>query len=515
MQPVLDEKTILAALKDPRAALAALEKYEAEKKLIDFMQLMWHILEPGREMVINWPLEAICECLEAVTHGDLDGRGLLMNVPPGFTKSLSTNVFWPAWEWGPMDLPWMRYISASYSEKLTIRDNRKCRTLINSQEYQENWGDRFELLGDQNEKVKFENTHRGWKMATSCGGYVMGERGDRVIIDDPNNTKSSESEPIQDQVLQWFTETVPTRINDPKKSVIIVIMQRTHERDVSGHILANELDYEHLMIPMEFEPERKCTIMCGDLMWEDPRTEMNELACPERFPYDYLENNLKPTLRSWGGEYAVAGQLQQRPQPRGGGMFQRADFTILDEMPASAKIVKTVRGWDLAGTKGKRSPWTAGVKMARAADGTIYIQNAIRKQGTPGEVEDMLANAAEVDTINAWISIPQDPGQAGLAQKRALAGKLHGYRLHFSPESGEKEMRARPLASQSEAGNLYLIAGSWNDTFIRELCDFPRGQFKDQVDAASRAYALLMPRKRDDEGVGAPVAVRTDLRNVE
>ncbi len=509
--PALDEAAILSSIKDPRAALAAIEKYEAEQKLLNFMIMMWHVLEPGRELILNWPLEAICECLEAVTHGELDGRGLLMNVPPGFTKSLSTNVFWPAWEWGPKDLPWMRYISASYSEKLTIRDNRKCRTLIGSKEYQDNWGDRFELQGDQNEKVKFENNHRGWKMATSCGGYVMGERGDRVIIDDPNNTKSSESEPIQDAILQWFTEVVPTRINDPQKSVIIIIMQRTHERDVSGHILANELDYEHLMIPMEFEEDRKCTIMCNGLMWEDPRTKDGELACPERFTKEYLNNSLKPTLRSWGGEYAIAGQLQQRPQPRGGGMFHRDDFTILPEMPATAKIVKTTRGWDLAGTKGKRSPWTVGVKMSRAADGRIFIQNSLRKQGTPGEVEDMLLEMAMVDTINTWISCPQDPGQAGLAQKRALAAKLHGYRVHFSPESGQKEMRARPLASQAEAGNLYLIEGSWNDTFIRELCDFPRGQFKDQVDAASRAYAHLMPRKQDSEGLVGPQTVKSDL----
>ncbi len=507
----LDEMALLSSIKDPRAAIAAIDKYEAERRLINFMSLTWPVLEPGRELIINWPLEAICECLEAVTAGELNGKGLLMNVPPGFTKSLSTNVFWPAWEWGPRNLPWLRYVSASYSERVTIRDNRKCRILLGSEDYQANWGDRFQLLGDQNEKVKFENDARGFKMATSAGGYVMGERGDRFIIDDPNNTKASDSEATLDSTLQWFTEVVPTRVNDPMKSTIIVIMQRVHERDVSGHILAAELNYEHLMIPMEFEAERKCMIMCNGLMWEDPRTEDGELAAPDRFPKEYIEDTLKPTLRSWGGEYAVAGQLQQRPQPRGGGMFQKDDMTIIPEMPAGARIVKTVRGWDLAGTKGKKSPWTAGVKMSRSADGKIYIENVIRFQGTPGEVEEKLREIAEVDLLHTWTSIPQDPGQAGLAQKRALAGKLHGYKFHFSPESGEKEMRARPLASQAEAGNLYLIAGSWNDTFIKEVTDFPRGQFKDQVDAASRAYALLMPRRQESEGIAGPSTVKTEL----
>lgn len=506
----IDEKKLLQAIKDPRAALAALERFEAEDHLIDFMALMWHILEPGREFIRTWPLEAICDCLEAVTRGDMKGKGLLMNVPPGFTKSLTTNVFWPAWEWGPKNMPWLRYVSASYSERLTIRDNRKCRILLGSDVYQEYWGDRFALLGDQNEKVKFENNHRGFKMATSVGGYVMGERGDRFIIDDPNNTKSADSEVTQDSILQWFTEVVPTRINDPEKSTIICIMQRVHERDVSGHILANELDYVHLLIPMEFEEDRKCTIFMDGLMWEDPRTEPNELACPERFSRRYLENNLKPTLRSWGGEYAVAGQLQQRPRPRGGGMFQKDDLKIIKEMPTGLKIIKTVRGWDLAGTKKKRSPWTAGVKMCRAADGRIFIQNVVRRRETPGGVEDLLAAMAEADGLNTFISIPQDPGQAGLSQKRALAALLHGSKVHFSAESGEKQMRARPLASQAEAGNIHLIEGPWNDTFIKEMMDFPRGTFKDQVDAASRAYSYLVPRRQEREGIAAPVIITAD-----
>lgn len=494
----LDAQHILKTIKDPRAAVAAIEKYEAEERLIDFIEPMWPVLEPGRPFVRGWVIEAICEGLEAVTRGDLDGRGLLINVPPGMMKSMTVNVFWPAWEWGPKNMAWLRYLSLSYSEGVTIRDNRKCRTLMGSEEYQQHWGDRFSFMGDQNEKMKFENDKRGYKQAASMLGQVMGERADRILIDDPNNTKASDSEAKLDQVLQVFTEVIPTRVNDPKKTVTIVIMQRTNERDVSGHILAHALDYYHLMIPMEFEPDRKCVVAVGDWLFEDPRTQEGELCFPERFDRRAVDK-LKKELSTEGGNYAVSGQLQQRPSPRGGGMFKKDDITILPELPPGVVIVKEVRGWDLAGSKKKKSPFTAGVRMVRLSDRRIIVMNVKRKKGSTGEIEDLLFNTAEADGLQCIQSIPQDPGQAGLAQKRSLAGKLGGFQVHFSPESGDKAVRASPLANQSEGGNLYLLKGSWNDSFLKELCDFPVGAFKDQVDAASRAYALLMPRRQDTD----------------
>src|SRR5262249_34997198 len=155
---------------------------------------------------------------------------LLINIPPGAMKSLTTNVFWPAWEWGPRDLAHMRYIGASYSHDLTIRDNLRCRRLIESYVYQRLWGGRFRLNDDQNAKVRFANDRTGFKLATSVGGLGTGERGDRFIIDDPHNLVDGESEAKRDSTLAWFSEVVPTRLNDPESSAIVIIMQRVHER---------------------------------------------------------------------------------------------------------------------------------------------------------------------------------------------------------------------------------------------------------------------------------------------
>lgn len=503
MTPSPDPTAILRA--DRQRVLDELDRADSQERLVDFIRLTWSILEPARQFIHGWAVDAICEHLQAVTDGSI--TKLLVNVPPGCMKSLTTNVFWPAWEWGPRNHPSYRYIGASYSEALTVRDNRRCRALIGSALYQRLWGDRFRVDPGQDAKIRFDNDAKGFKIATSVGGLGTGERGDRFIIDDPHNVKEGESELKREEVLQWFTEVVPTRVNDAGKSAIIVIMQRVHEQDVSGLILAKELGYTYLCLPMEYEPDRACSTSIG---FRDPRTLDGELLWPERFPKKYLEEDLKPSLRAWGGTYAEAGQLQQRPTPRGGGLFQRRHFQFLDHAPSPKQTAKRVRGWDLAATKDGRGAYTVGLKMSRTHDGKIVIEDVRRIRGSPGEVEQLITSCAAADGVSTQQDLPQDPGQAGKAQKAHLANSLQGYVFHFSPESGSKEDRARPLASQAEAGNVYVVRAPWNDAFLAEVSMFPNGEFKDQVDAASRAYARLISRRVNLVGA-APETIKAPL----
>jgi predicted phage terminase large subunit-like protein len=460
--------------------LAELDKADSAASLRQFIQLSWSILEPGRDFVLGWHIDAVCEHLEAVTSGDI--TRLLINVPPGCMKSLSTEVFWPAWEWGPKNMPATRYVSASYSNDLTVRDNRRCRNLIRSEWYQNLWGKNFQLTGDQNAKMRFDTNYAGFKIATSVGGLGTGERGDRFIIDDPHNIKDGESDAKRLAALLWFTETVPTRMNDPEKSAIVIIMQRVHDQDISGYILEKELGYEHLMIPMEFEPDRKCYTSIG---FEDPRTEDEELMWPERMTREVLTRDKKVM-----GAYAVASQFQQRPAPRGGGMFQREWFEVVDELPARREVV---RGWDLAATDSFKAAWTAGVKMSRCQDGFFYIEDVVRIQDTEHKVERLIKNTASQDGVTTRISGPQDPGQAGKSQAKYLIRQLAGYDVKFTTESGDKITRAKPMAAQAEAGNVKMVRGLWNDDYLDELCTFPFSKFQDQVDASSRAFSELIP----------------------
>jgi predicted phage terminase large subunit-like protein len=257
-------------------------------------------------------------------------------------------------------------------------------------------------------------------------------------------------------------------------------MQRLHERDTSGIILDRKLPYVHLCLPMRFEPDRRCVTP----IFTDPRTHDGELLFPERFAEAQV-SDLEKTLMA----YATAGQLQQRPTPRGGGMIKREWLPIVKAAPAGCRWV---RAWDLAATDEKTAAWTAGVKMGKTPDGRYVIADVRRIQGSANAVEQLLKTTASQDGVEVRGSLPQDPGQAGKSQVQYLIKQLAGFAYTATPESGDKATRAEPLAAQAEAGNVVLVEGEWNQAFIEEAETFPRGKFKDQIDAASRAFAELV-----------------------
>jgi predicted phage terminase large subunit-like protein len=401
---------------------------------------------------------------------------LLMNVPPGTMKSLLTGVIWPAWEWGPRGMPQMRFLGTAHKQDLAVRDSMKCRRLIQSPWYQALWP--MPLTSDQNAKTKFENHSTGFREAMAFTS-MTGSRGDRVILDDPLSADDANSDAELLRAELSFTEALPSRVNN-EASAIVVIMQRLHARDTSGIILDRKLPYVHLCLPMRFESDRRCVTP----IFTDPRTYDGELLFPERFSEDQVAD-LERTMLA----YATAGQLQQRPAPRGGGLFKREWFKVEKAAPAGTRWV---RAWDLAGTDKATAPFTAGVKMGKTPDGRYCIADVCRIQGTPHETERLIVATASQDGHGVKGSLPQDPGQAGKAQVQYLIKQLAGYEYTFSPESGDKETRAEPLASQAQAGNVFLLEGEWNTAFLDEVTTFPRGKFKDQVDAASRAFSELV-----------------------
>jgi predicted phage terminase large subunit-like protein len=276
-------------------------------------------------------------------------------------------------------------------------------------------------------------------------------------------------------------------------------MQRVHERDLTGELLARDLGYEHLMIPMEFEPERRCVTSIG---WEDPRTFDGELMDPVRFPRAAVD------LLKKDNDYMWAGQYQQRPAPREGGMFKVEKITgednnlLVDFVPAGAV---RVRGWDIAGSTRKKSPFTVGAKLAYHA-GIVYIENVERARAEIDKAEKLIVDTAHHDGISVKQSIPQDPGQAGKGQKFHLANRLAGLDFMFSPETGEKADRAIPFASMVNAGSVRMVKGPWNGALIDEMRNFPASTYKDQIDALSRAFSeLVKSMGTEDRVVAAPM----------
>lgn len=484
------EAQAAAAVQEARDHTAAVR--ERCSTLAGFIAEAWHILEPDAPYVHNWHIDAICDHLEAVTRGEINR--LLINVPPGSMKSLIVSVFWNAWEWGPKGRRSLRYLTTAHNDEPVKRDTVKCRSLILSPWYQALWPE-----VDLNKRGEFAigNTGTGTRTGVAFGSLTS-QRGDRLIIDDPHSTKTAESEAERAETVRQFREGATNRLNDQERSAIVIIMQRLHAEDVSGVILKLGLEYVHLMLPMEFEPDRACvTYVGGKEFFRDPRTYDGELLDPERFPALTLAKLYRAM-----GSYAKAGQYQQRPAPRRGGMFDRTWFEFVPAKPAGGR---TVRGWDLAASAAKlktASPtggpaYTAGVKLA-VVDEVFYILDARRTQQAPAGVEAFIKATASQDGPYTRISIPQDPGQAAKGQVAAFTKLLVGYDVRFSPETGSKEIRATPVSAQAEGGNIKIVRtgiparDAWIEPFLDELSLFPTGEYKDQADALSRAFAELL-----------------------
>lgn len=483
----------------------AVQKVLSERYMAEFMANSWHAIET-QSFKPNWHIDCIAEHLEAVVRGEV--KKLLINIPPRHSKSNMCSIALPSWVWAQNDDPddgnyrdypealvgpKTKFLFLSYSNGLSLDHSRQTRKLIGSPWYRRHWGERVAVSREKDTETRFDLVQGGYRIASSVGGTATGRGGDIVVVDDPHNVKDGESDKVREETVRWFDEVLPTRRNDPNRSAIIVVMQRVHDRDVSGHIIAKQLGYEHVCLPARYEPNHP------HVFRDDKRTADGELLWKGHFDEKSIQD-LELSL----GTYGSAGQLQQRPSPRSGGYFDKAWFPIIDRIPEGVKIVDRVRSWDLAATKDIAKldpPWTAGVKMAKGDDGRIYIEHVERGRGNPGYVEEMIRRTARLDgkmhgMRNFRIFLPQDPGSAGKTAISYLVARLAGFRVVWDTMSGDKTERADPVSSQAKAGNIVLLSGTWNERYLDELAAFPTARHKDQVDATATGFATIIGKKK-------------------
>ena len=347
--------------------------------------------------------------------------------------------------------------------------------------YQSLWGDKFALAGDQNAKMRFENDKAGHRIATSVGALATGEGGDRVLVDDPHSAQGAKSDADRTTALEWWDETMSTRLNDPQTGAKVIVMQRLHERDLSGHVL-EQGGYEHLMLPAEFDPTRRC-VTC---IWQDPRKEAGELLWPDRLDKDVLKDYEKRL-----GAYGYAGQMQQTPIPKSGGLFDVSRFQYADKMPPASEIKKSIRYWDKAGTEGGGA-YTAGVLIHLLKTGQFLIADVVRGQWSAHNRERHIKSTAERDGTGVAIWIEQEGGSGGKESAQATIKNLAGFKIKADRVTGAKEVRAEPYSDQVEGENVIILRRNWTTEFVDEHKVFPVGKYKDQVDAAAGAMAKLI-----------------------
>jgi predicted phage terminase large subunit-like protein len=489
---------LIAELQKRRAPACSLKKFTEEA---------WHVVEPGVGYVGNWHADAICEHLEAVSRGQI--RKLLINVPPGTAKSTFCCVMWPAWTW--TFRPEWRALFATYSDALSLRDAAKTRLLLESDWYRQTFAPAWELARDTNAKGYFQNTRLGFRFSTSVGGAGTGLRGDAIVIDDPLNAPDAKSKAEREAVKFWWDQGFANRLNNMATGSRVIIMQRLHEEDLSGHVL-EQGGWEHLCLPAEFESKRRCRTSIG---FVDPRQTEGELLFPARFPKEVLDDE---KVRQ--GSSGYAGQYQQRPAPEGGNRFQKAwwrfwkpDGTLAvgtrrpdgctdaPAVPLPPRFQDVLISVDCTFKGQSRSQVKSEVDYVCAvvigkSGANKYLLD--RRHGQMGIVQTM--NVIR-ELREAWPRARRiliEDKANGSAVIEMLQDELDGI-LAVEPEGG-KEARAASVEPQIEAGNFYLPEGApWIDSFVEEFALFPKGKHDDQVDATTQALVWWIAGGRDQD----------------
>lgn len=488
-------------------------KLDLPSNLSAFIRAAWPIVEPAQPYVHGWHIDCISEHLQAIDDGEI--RNLIINIPPRHMKSLSVAVFWPVWTW--THSPSTRWLFASYAESLSIRDSLKCRRLIQSKWYQERWGGVYRLAGDQNVKGRFDNDKMGYRLASSVGGSITGEGGDRLIADDPHNVKEAESDAMREGVILWWDEVMSTRLNNPLTGARVVVMQRVHEDDLTGHLLERG-GYHHLCLPVEYEkrfivevsqrPEHQQSQPHDDCaIAKDPRADEGELLWPDRMPREALDE-LKLDL----GPYGSAGQLQQRPVPRAGAVFRSEWFQPLpsgfDTLDADDKTprqrLRTVMFWDLAWSELESADYTAALTMGVNADKSqFYILDVWRQRIDKQRLDEELA--AHILRLRPSL-VGVEEGAFKQAATRDLIRNVNAILARERMAVGvlaikadrDKVTRAQLPAGRAKGMQLFAdrMARWWHD-FEIEALGFPRQKHDDQVDALSGAMQLAIEKLGD------------------
>lgn len=480
----------LAALLDDVALDVELVRRLGLRK---FIELAWHEVDAS-PFVSSWHIDAISDHLGAVTRGEIDR--LVINIPPGCSKSTVVSVLWPCWQWSFE--PEHKWMTATFDAMLARRDALRVRALLKSDWYRARWPKtRINDTGDvQDTMGVYHTTAGGFRFSTTVGGAALGWHCHTQILDDPVkpddlNVDPDSARAALEKNWEWWRGTMASRKADPSRFRRVVIMQRLHEEDIAGRCIAE--GYVHLMLPMRFERARACVTLWGG----DKRTSEGELLCPQRFD----EASVAKTEIDMGSRVASA-QLQQRPAPAEGAIFQRSWMVkTWEALPANLRLVQS---WDCSFKDSANSDFVAG-QIWGYADGKFYLVDRVhRRMGLPETCAAIRAWALKYPTARA--KLIEDKAN-GPAIEQVLRNEMTGI-VMLEPKDlgGSKVARAHAVAPFFEAGNVYLpsaVQAPWIEEWREELATFPFGRNDDDVDATTQALIYLDRRRKVSFGNGS------------
>ena len=427
----------------------------------------------------NWHIPYLANELQVLAEQVFRWRpklyDLIINIPPGETKSTLATVMFPPWTWTRM--PSSRFLGGSYVDTLAMDLSRKSKDIVECEKFKQSFPD-VRLRKDQHAKSHFVNTKGGSRYSFGMNGTVTGMHAHFIGVDDPLNPEKAVSEVELAKANRVMSETLFTRKVDKDITPTVLIMQRLHQNDPTAHMLNTYGEVKHIYLPAEDSKMVKPAVLRAK--YKDGLLDVVRLSRKT------LDANFKAL-----GEFSYAGQFGQRPVPRGGAMFKPNRIKI-DNPPIAFKAM--IRYWDKAGTDGAGC-FTAGGKMAIDNWDRFWILHVERGQWAMEERESTILQTAQVDGPKVHVWVEQEPGSGGKDIAKYTIKKLKGFVVAADPvgaSSGNKIVRAQPLASQVNGGNVFMAPGLWNKALLDELRYFPVSKYKDQVDCLSGAFNKLV-----------------------
>jgi predicted phage terminase large subunit-like protein len=439
-----------------------------------FMHRSFLELNPDSSFSHNWHNELIASKLESCFDGRI--TRLIINLPPRSLKSHAASVCFPAYVLGHK--PSAQVICASYGQQLADKHSLDCRTLMNSEFFRRVFGVR---LSPRKQSVQeFLTTANGSRLATSVGGVLTGRGADFIIIDDPLKPDEAVSQTQRQAVNGWFDHTLYSRLNDKRTGCIIIIMQRLHEDDLVGHVIEQE-EWEQVRLPGIAEEDETHQILSLGRT-RTVRRRAGEALHPEREPLEVLEK-----LRQTVGEYNFAGQYQQEPAPRGGGMIKAEWFRSYKPGEQPARFDCIVQSWDTANKTAELNDYSVCTTWAQK-NRRIYLLDVLRRRMEYPDLKRAVRQHA--DLFHPTNILIEDKASGTQLIQELIRDGVYGV-TRYDPNM-DKVMRLNSITNTVENGFVYLPTEShWRAAYVQELTTFPSGKYDDQADSTSQALDWL------------------------
>ncbi|MCI1187875.1 phage terminase large subunit [Hymenobacter sp. DH14] len=468
-----------------------------EDRFYFFFLEFWETIE-AVELVPNWHIEYLCDQLQQVYEAWAAKRAqpdVLINVPPGTSKSTTVTQLFPAWLW--LKHAGIRILSSSHTAPLATSHAVKSRLCLKSPKFQRLFPGRLDFQDDQDGKTDYRNTALGQRFSTSTGtGGAMGNHADFILIDDPLNPQGGASENGR-RAAEDHLKTLATRKTDKARSVTVLVMQRIHELDPAGLWLASGRRLRHICLPGELTKDAQT----GELGKQVRPAELvarytDGLLDTSRLGREVLEG-LKTTL----GSYGYAGQVQQLPSPDEGGILKKTWFRTISVEAFQALAGPRGAVWlfdaDTAYTADQKNDPSALVASCYLGQ-TLYVRYAGEMWLELPDLKKRLPELLAAHSYSRQSKLYVEPKASGKSVVQELRAISQLNVVEAPSPTGSKLERVHGVSPFIEAGRVVLLDGAWNEAFVTQCAGFPTAAHDDMLDCLCQAIARynLKPRRR-------------------